>query len=159
LGGAQVGYDVQTGPWVFGIEAQGDWGDVKASHTSVVNNVNTNSVKLDGLGLFSGRVGYAWDNVLLYGKGGAAVVHNKYDVSDATPLVFATASETRWSGAAGVGLEVAFTNNWTFATEYVHAFLGNHTLRFSDGTPYAIRQEVDLVSFHLNYRFGGPIVR
>ncbi len=30
-------------------------------------------------GLFTGQVGYAWNNALLYVKGGAAVVADKYD--------------------------------------------------------------------------------
>ena len=31
------------------------------------------------IGLFTGQVGYAWNNVLLYVKGGAAVTHDKYE--------------------------------------------------------------------------------
>jgi hypothetical protein len=33
----------------------------------------TNQTKVDGIGLFTGQVGYALNNVLLYVKGGAAV--------------------------------------------------------------------------------------
>ena len=157
LGGVQAGYDLQVGSWVFGIEAQGNWGTVEVAYPSVANAINTNTVQTDGFGLVTGRVGYAFDNVLFYAKGGGAVVRNRYDVFDTNALLtLRTASETRWGGAAGVGLEIAFTNNWSFATEYVHAFLGQHTLTFSDGVPYNIRHDVDLVSFHLNYRFGGP---
>ena len=35
--------------------------------------VGTNQTKIDAIGLFTGQVGYAWNNVLLYVKGGAAV--------------------------------------------------------------------------------------
>jgi hypothetical protein len=34
--------------------------------------------KLQAFGLFTGQIGYAWNNVLLYAKGGAAVVDNRF---------------------------------------------------------------------------------
>ena len=37
-----------------------------------------NQTKVDGIGLFTGQVGYAWNNVLWYVKGGAAVTDNKF---------------------------------------------------------------------------------
>jgi hypothetical protein len=33
--GGQIGYRWQTAGWVFGLEAQGDWADLKGSHVSV----------------------------------------------------------------------------------------------------------------------------
>ena len=36
----------------------------------------TNRTKIDAFGLFTGQVGYAWNNALLYVKGGAAVTDN-----------------------------------------------------------------------------------
>lgn len=158
FGGAQLGYDIQTGHWVFGVEAQGDWGELSGQHVSIINAPNIDRAKIDAFGLFTGRVGYAFDNTLFYAKGGGAVVHNKYSVLDGNELLLANASDTRWGAAAGAGLEVAFSNNWSAAVEYVHAFLDRHTLAFAPAGfgPYNIRQDVDLVSFHVNYRFGGP---
>ena len=34
--------------------------------------------KIDAIGLFTGQIGYAWNNVLFYVKGGAAVTDDKY---------------------------------------------------------------------------------
>src|SRR6202022_416551 len=34
VAGCQIGYRWQTGTWVFGLEAQGDWADLKGSNSS-----------------------------------------------------------------------------------------------------------------------------
>ena len=76
--GGQIGYRWQSAGWVFGLEAQGDWADLKASNTSLFIPAWTNNSKIEAFGLFTGQVGYAWNNVLWYVKGGAAVTSDKY---------------------------------------------------------------------------------
>ena len=62
--GGQYGYRWQTGAFVFGAEAQGDWSNLRGSNVSQVNPLVTNQTKIEGLGLFTGQVGYAWNNAL-----------------------------------------------------------------------------------------------
>ncbi len=77
LAGGQLGFRWQSGGWVFGVEAQGDWASFKGNNASIPVAaligfpVLTNQTKVDALGLFTGQVGYAWNNVLWYVKGGA----------------------------------------------------------------------------------------
>src|SRR5712672_4410302 len=107
------------GPAVFGLEAQGDWASLRSSHVSVVNPLLTDSSKVDGLGLFTGQIGYAWNAALLYLKGGAAVTSNTFSVSSTLGGVgIASASSTRWGGTVGVGVEYGFSPNWTAGIEY-----------------------------------------
>ena len=81
--------------------------------------------------MFTGRIGYAANNALFYVKGGAAVAKN--DAWAAWNNVnFATASNTRWGGTVGVGLEYGFTPNWSFGVEYMHAWLGNNDYAWVD---------------------------
>jgi outer membrane immunogenic protein len=114
--------------------------------------------------LFTGQVGYAWNNALLYVKGGAAVVDDKYNFAAiATGIVNGTASETRWGGVVGVGLEFGFAPNWSVGVEYDHAFMGSRDVTFAQVVPVGfpvdrIRQDLDIVTARINYRFGGPIV-
>ena len=62
--GGQVGYRWQTANWVFGVEAQGDWASLTGSGASLAAIVPaTNQTKVDAFGLFTGQVGYAWNNV------------------------------------------------------------------------------------------------
>src|SRR6202790_5278344 len=115
--GGQFGYRWQSAGWVFGLEAQGDWADLKGSNVSLFIPAWTNNSKIEGFGLFTGQVGYAWNNVLCVVRGGAAVTDDKYrgTVSPSFPLagtLFDSASETRWGGAVGTGLEFGFAPNW-----------------------------------------------
>lgn len=159
--GGQVGYRWQSAAWVFGLEAQGDWANLKGSNVSTLLNTTTNRTKTDALGLFTGQVGYAWNNSLLYVKGGAAVASNKYDTfftagGAATGL---SARDTRWGASAGVGLEYGFTPNWSVGVEYNHVFLGTTTVAYpTPGLSERIRGDIDLVTAKINYKWGGPVV-
>src|SRR6185436_15818387 len=128
--GGQVGYRWQTANWVFGVEAQGDWANLTGSNASLTVLIPaTNRTKIDGIGLFTGQVGYAWNNVLWYVKGGAAVANDKYrGYNSITGLDFDRASNTRWGGVVGTGLEFGFAPNWSVAVEYDHMFMGNRTV-------------------------------
>jgi outer membrane immunogenic protein len=172
--GGQVGYRWQSAGWVFGLEAQGDWADLKGSNVSLFIPRWTNNSKIEAFGLFTGQVGYAWNNVLWYVKGGAAVTDDKYRGTVTTPpftgALFDSASETRWGGVVGTGLEFGFAPNWSVAVEYDHLFMGNRDITFTStgvlaGIPAgsifrtdSIRQDVDMVTARINYRFGGPAV-
>jgi outer membrane immunogenic protein len=165
--GGQLGYRWQASNWVFGIEAQGDWADLKGSNASLLFANTTNQTKIDAVGLFTGQVGYAWNSVLWYLKGGAAVTDDKYNgITTSTGLVFDQATETRWGGTVGTGLEFSFAPNWSVGVEYDHLFMGNRTLTFTTNVPLAgtfsrsdsIKQDVDMATVRVNYRWGGPVI-
>jgi outer membrane immunogenic protein len=171
--GGQVGYRWQSGAFVYGVEGQGDWADLKGSNVSAVNGLVTNRTKVDGLGLVTGQLGYAWNNVLFYAKGGAAITGDKYNgVGTGTGVVFDRSSATRWGGTAGAGIEVGFAPNWSVGFEYDHLFMGTDNKTFIStglgvnnlvpaggiGRAMNISQDVDMVTARINYRFGGPIV-
>ena len=110
--------------------------------------------------------GYAWNNVLWYVKGGAAVTNDKYEGLTVGSTVFDRASETRWGGTVGTGLEYGFAPNWSAAIEYDHLFMGTRNVSFTSVLPPAglnsrndsIRQDVDMVTARINYRWGGPVI-
>ncbi|MDP3692404.1 outer membrane protein [Bradyrhizobium sp.] len=163
--GGQVGYRWQAAAWVFGLEAQGNWADFNGSNASLFLPGASNRSKIDAFGLFTGQVGYAFNNMLLYVKGGAAVTNDKYDgFVTATNVVFDTGSETRWGASVGVGGEFGITPNLSLAIEYNHLFMGDRDIAFTAvAVPLASRtdrisQDVDIVTARLNYRFGGPVV-
>ena len=163
--GGQVGYRWQSSAWVFGVEAQGDWADLRGSNTSAILTPFVNRSKIDALGLFTGQVGYSWNNALWYVKGGAAVTNDKYEGLN-PGVVFDRASETRWGGTVGTGLEFGFAPNWSVGVEYDHLFMGHRNLSFTSVAPPvglnsrtdSIRQDVDMVTARINYRWGGPVI-
>jgi outer membrane immunogenic protein len=175
LVGGQVGYRLQYTNWVFGVEAQGDWADLKGSNPSLTASVAggyINQTKIDAIGLFTGQIGYAWNNVLWYVKGGGAVTDNKYSsifTGVAVPPGWAAgdvwnqATETRWGGAVGTGLEYGFAPNWSVAVEYDHLFMGTNSVTFPPmmisptvgavGRSDNITQDVDMGTVRVNYHF------
>jgi outer membrane immunogenic protein len=164
LVGGQLGYRWQTGGWVFGVEAQGDWADLKGSNASLffVPTV-TNRTRVDAIGLFTGQVGYAWNNVLWYVKGGAAITSDKYS-GQITGVTVDSTNDTRWGGAVGTGVEVSFAPNWSVGFEYDHLFMGNRNVTFTavGGGGLSridnIKQDVDMGTVRVNYRWGGPVI-
>lgn len=160
--GGQVGYRWQSGQWVFGVEGQGNWADFSGSNISALTG-DTNRTKIDAFGLITGQVGYAWNNVLVYVKGGAAVVSNQFDVR--TPggaFVASSDDSSRWGGTVGVGLEYGFAPNWSIGAEYNHIFLGGNDQNLTNAGAFVqtdhIKQDVDMGLVRLNYKFGGPII-
>lgn len=166
VAGGQVGYRWQSSAFVFGLEAQGNWADLSGSRVSspaavaVAGDLTINS-RLRAFGLFTGQVGYAWNNVLLYAKGGAAVVDNRYfHTFTATNLLINSTEETRWGATVGAGVEFGFAPGWSLGVEYNHIFLERDTFAFAAApggvnTSNSIGQDVDLVTARINYRFGG----
>jgi outer membrane immunogenic protein len=180
VAGGQVGYRWQSSAWVFGLEAQGDWADLRGSQVNrafpglVSPGDVTNRSRVDGFGLFTGQVGYAWNNVLLYVKGGAAVTRDVYEaITTVGSIVGARATETRWGETVGAGLEFGFAPNWSLGVEYDHLFMGSKTLGlYSTGLvapqllgpagtlvgTNRLGQDADLVTVRVNYRWGGAAV-
>ena len=158
--GGQIGYRWQTGQWVFGVEGQGNWADFSGDNVSNIFPGDRNRTRINSFGLITGQVGYAWNSVLAYVKGGAAVVGDKFDVnSTATGALLGSTSQTRWGGTVGAGLEFGFAPNWSVGVEYNHIFLQDKDVTFTGliGTD-RIRQDVDMGLVRLNYKFGGPII-
>jgi outer membrane immunogenic protein len=159
--GGQLGYRWQTGQFVFGLEGQGDWADLSSTRISLINPAFSTGTKVDGVGLFTGQIGYAWNAALLYLKGGAAVTSNRFDILTTLGNVnLASASSTRWGGTVGVGFEYGFAPNWSAGVEYDHLFMGDSNNSFSVANPIVagalnrISQDVDLVTVRVNYHFG-----
>jgi outer membrane immunogenic protein len=61
-------------------------------------------------------------------------------------------------------VEIGFAPNWSVAFEYDHLFMGSRDLSFTFpattlGTRAdTIRQDVDMGTVRVDYRFGGPVV-
>jgi outer membrane immunogenic protein len=162
--GGQVGYRWQAGPWVFGLEAQGNWADLTGSTPNLALAGATLSSKMDAFGLFTGQVGYAWNNVLLYAKGGAAVTdRNFWFNAPGGALASSTGYDTRWSPTVGAGLEFGFYQNWSVGIEYNHIFEDHHGATFvtTGGVAFPgfnTGGDTDMVLGKLNYRWGGPVI-
>jgi outer membrane immunogenic protein len=130
IGGGHVGYNLQLSQFVVGLEGDVDGSSLSKtiSGTPIIGGVlvpTTINGKLDVQGSIRGRIGYAWDRVLIYGTGGVAF--GGFNGSISTPFGFDSTSTTRVGWTAGGGLEYAITNNWSVRAEYRYTQYGHST--------------------------------
>jgi outer membrane immunogenic protein len=157
--GGQVGCNYQISTWVFGLQGDGAWSDASGTHPDQGSATVTDRWKTDRIASVTGRVGYAWDRLLAYGKGGAAWANHKYDIFDSANnnATVATASETRDGWTVGGGFEYAITNHFTMFFEYNFYDFGTRTVGFNTaaGTqPIDIRDRESIVKVGANWKFG-----
>jgi outer membrane immunogenic protein len=115
--GGTLGYNVQFGSAIFGLEADFDWSDIKG--TTTVNCPLGCETKNTWLGTARGRIGYAFDRFLPYFTGGAAFG----ELRAASPGINGM-TETKVGWTLGGGVEYAFLSNWSAKVEYLYVDLG-----------------------------------
>ncbi|MGH6847531.1 MAG: outer membrane protein [Methylocella sp.] len=146
IGGAHIGYNWQINQFVLGVEANVDATNYQGFST--LNNTTTffdeggffdagamrNDIRSTIQGAFRGRVGWAWNNWLIYGTGGVAFtdVTTEYRgvgefSEDITDGGFDSRTRTRVGWTAGGGIEYAYTPNWIFGVEYRYSDFGTFT--------------------------------
>lgn len=173
LGGGQLGCDHQfASNWVIGLAGDFSWagidGQANDPFFSGKNGVDQLTVRsrTDFFGSVTGRVGYAWDNSLLYGKGGLAFSHNKYNVNNYFCVFlggacYGSATDNQVGWTLGLGYEWAFAKQWSLLVEYGHYGFGSKTVTIFDPThptvssDIAVKTSFDVVKVGINYRFGG----
>jgi outer membrane immunogenic protein len=169
LGGVQIGFNWQSGNWVFGIEGEYAWADIDANTTtySTVPGPALAGVRvtihneIESIALLTGRIGYAWNNSLWYVKGGwawADASSNSSTTNNAgADLGTTTGSSSRNGWTIGAGWEYGFAPNWSWKVEYNYIDLGTDTVTVTTGAGVSLRRDSDvdlhLVKFGVNYRF------
>ncbi len=166
--GGQIGCDYQFAPsWLVGIEGAASGSTMKASRTVglPLGNPDTALVqaKTDFLTSVTGRLGYAFDNVLLYAKGGVAMAADRYDVTGSfagTPFGF-VGLENRFGWTAGGGVEWAFSPHWSASVEYDYYQFGHRVIAMSDPTNVFlgnvdVRQNIQVIKVGANFHIWGP---
>jgi outer membrane immunogenic protein len=188
--GGTVGYNYQFTPGsgiVVGVANSIDWTDLERRRYYVgsTNALSAFRQSTDWVGTLVGRVGYAFDRVMVYGMGGLAYGGVLYDARFLTPggsLAFAGRRDDLETGFAyGGGIEFAlptdsFLNTFaigrylglrydalTIKAEYIHYDLGSKNVLVGAvpgvgvGTGYVsrFRTEGDIIRAGFNYKFGG----
>ncbi len=186
-GGGQIGYNYQLGGFgglgggvVVGVEADAAYTDLERRRTAVygfdgaalAGTITSYRSSLDYLGTVRGRVGYAFNQFLVYGTGGFAygAVDNRVAVQLAPggPVVAGGRRSTTATGYAwGGGVEYAlptgsFLNFFrssavTLKAEYLHYDLGRSNVAVNAGAVNVANSRVsndgNLVRVGLNYKF------
>ncbi len=125
--GGTIGYNYQFGNVVAGIEGDLNYLDLGKTVTTVNGPLATSlSQESTYLGTVRGRLGYAFDRLLIYGTGGLAFGDQKArtTISGLGSQWTGSKDDTRFGYAIGAGAEYAFTNNWSAKVEYLYYDLG-----------------------------------
>jgi outer membrane immunogenic protein len=138
LGGVQLGYNFQSGPAVFGLEADFGLSSAKTTTTGVTNFMRwTSETGIDALGTFRGRLGYAFDRVLIYGTGGLAYGKSRNTHKSDSSAAYTWTDRAGWRAGytAGAGFEYKFDRNWSAKGEFLYYDLGSkdHISVFTPG--------------------------
>lgn len=148
LVGGTAGYNLQTGIWVWGLEADLDASWIKGNDTATCIAPGCETRNL-WLATGRGRIGYAFDRTLVYGTGGAALADLKF-----SPATNPTESKTKLGWTAGAGVEYAFMAAWSAKLEYLYVDLGNTTCSATScGVESQVKFRTNIVRAGLNYRF------
>ena len=126
---------------------------------TAIENANE---KLEWFGTVRGRLGIAFDRVLIYGTGGLAYGHVKVDQNSVSvgggPFLFpSSASVTKTGWTAGGGIECAFAGKWSTKIEGLYYDLGWISSAGSAANGFMVGKNFDvrggIVRAGLNYRF------
>lgn len=136
-GGAQLGFNRQSGNIVYGFEGAFGSFDMHGSKSSgaiypccgPTNYTINQTVDTDWLLTMRPRIGYATGNLLVYGTGGLSVTNLKY--KEHFTDTFATANDSdststfRAGWNLGAGVEYAIKSNWSVKAEYMYTDFGS----------------------------------
>jgi outer membrane protein OmpA-like peptidoglycan-associated protein len=161
LGGVHAGYNWLLGNVVLGVEGDAEGADVSGTDTSLSQGFAVHT-SMDFDASVRGKLGWAFNNVLLYGTGGVAFgdVKTSYSVAAVAggPLGSVGSSDSvrvGWTGGGGVAY--AFSPNWQGAVEYRYTDLG--TKSFSNpaaGVTDSNEYNFSAVRLSITYRFAPP---
>lgn len=155
VGGAHVGYDYQFNQLVVGVE-----GDIEG--TGIDRTFSPGgplySTSIPVQGSIRGRLGLAFDRVLVYATGGGEFAGIDNSVQSLFGIT-AQSSQSRAGWTVGGGLEYAITPNWSLRGEYRFADFGHLSYAtpfvFGIGSSINSHQTENTVRAGFSYKFDG----
>ena len=151
MAGGTAGVNYQIGQLVLGVEGDYDWQGLKGSTSAGSCAATVCTTQSNYLGTIRGRIGYAFDRIMVYGTGGAAVTDIKAYVTG-----LPSTSTTEWGWTAGAGVEGAITDNLTAKIEYLYADFQNAACpAASCGVVTNVSLKESMVRAGLNWKFNG----
>ena len=182
IGGGQLGFNYQTGIWVFGAEADIAWRNRTDTANFTLNpivvgvgggDVLTLSDEQKWVGTVRGRLGVSpggMSNWLFYVTGGFAYGGFEHSVTQncnvgCGPIRVFSNSQTRTGWTVGGGVEVALNQSWSVGAEYLYMDFGSDTLSAPvagglfgttvfPSTTVTFHDKSQIARLKLNYKFG-----
>ncbi|ANT51899.1 outer membrane protein [Mesorhizobium amorphae] len=165
-GGVHVGAQYQWDQFVFGGEATWTATGIRKTIVSpYFPDSDTETGRIQHYATVVGKIGYAFDRVMIYAKGGYAGGEVGFKARDNDALVTYEQNEWHNGYALGLGADYALTDRLSLGVDYTHVDLGSKTSTgpnvFDDGSlganpeTYKTKARADVVMARLSYKFGG----
>jgi outer membrane immunogenic protein len=151
FGGGALGYNFQRGNAVFGVEMDLGYLGIGKSRIDVPGFPEVDHISSGLYGDVTGRLGYAFDRILVYGKGGFAFYDAQAETTTSVPGFMPTSTKTLTGWTAGAGAEYKVNPAWSVKAEYLHFDFGSETATLEGGFGYKNSVEVNTVKFGVNY--------
>jgi len=128
IAGGQVGFNWQAGMVVFGAEFDAQWSGQSNAISLICTPpmpgcTATEAVKIRSLTTGRARIGLAFDWLMPYVTAGGALLNARDDLTvnvGGVSANFQPLSNTTLGWAAGAGVDVALSSNWSARFEYLH---------------------------------------
>ncbi|OCC01062.1 hypothetical protein BA190_30695 [Labrys sp. WJW] len=147
VGGAHAGYNYQINEFVIGVEGDIDYSNLNGSaHANYGGTLRTLKLKTEWQGSARARIGYAFDNILVYATGGLALANAKLSTAGAD------SSNTHVGWTVGLGAEYAFTQNWIGRLEVRYSDFNKKSYATPDGRVKADWNQTT-VTAGISYKF------
>lgn len=154
VGGGQAGFNVQSGNWVWGAEA--DFGSLRLSgHKGIYGGDTFVTTDSSYDATFRARFGYAVDRSLFFVTGGGILANFNSMVSRPTTAFFTTDTGSQWGWTIGGGWEYALDAVWSIKAEYLYYDVAKKQVNSGPGgNRWDIENTGNLVRLGINYKFG-----
>jgi outer membrane immunogenic protein len=162
LGGGYAGFNYQINRFVLGIDADYSRANLIGSESDVsplTGVINHDTEQVKWIATLTGRLGYAVDNWMFFGKAGAAWAgFNGNGIL--TTVATNVSSTTRDGWTLGAGVEWGFAAHWSAKLEYDYVNFGtsNYNRTTTSGMsppiiPFSATSSLDMIKLAIAYRF------
>jgi outer membrane immunogenic protein len=163
VAGGQIGGNYQINNFVVGLEGTYAWSNIGLTNNGPFGGGGGFTLTLtnDYIATVAGRLGVAFNNVLFYGKGGAAFTRDKYDANNGLAGALAgsaSGSFDRTGWLAGAGVEWMFVPNWSVKAEYNYMRFGSITEQPTTtgnlaASSASVKLDIQTATIGVNYHF------
>lgn len=144
--GLTLGYNFQSGNWVFGVEGDANYSFINGDG---VCGPGATGCELSNKYLITarGRLGYSFGSFMPYITGGGAFGDLKIERGGVEE------KDSRFGYTIGAGLEYAFSRSWSVKGEYLYVDLGTFDCTQACIPARTVDYTTSLIRVGVNYRF------